>query len=197
MFGVFFYVSLYVQQVLGYSPIQAGAIFLPMTLLITFVAPSAGKLVDRIGSRPLVGVGLTLVGGSLVIYSTLGTHSTFWNLLPAMILGGFGMPMTMTPTTAAAMSAVSRDKAGVGSAVLNSARQVGGSIGIALMGAIVASGVSASLSSGHTPPEAFVHGLHNGLLVAAVIAFAGAGIGIATLRKPAHHDAPQAQLVEA
>jgi len=196
MFGVFFYVSLYMQQVNGWSPIQAGAAFLPMTLLITVVAPQAGKFADRIGSRPLVAVGLTLVAGSLVIYSRLGTHTTFWNLLPAMLLGGLGMPMTMTPTTAAAMSSVARDKAGVGSAVLNSARQVGGSIGIALMGAIVASGTTAALHAGDNRRVAFVHGLHNGLLVAAVIAFCGALVGFATIRKHQHAE-PAAELAEA
>jgi len=160
--------------------------FLPMTLLITFIAPQAGKLVNRVGAGPLVGTGLTLVGLSLVVYSLLGVNSDFWDLLPAMILGGIGMPLTMTPTTASAMSAVSRDKAGVGSAVLNSARQVGGSIGIALMGAIVASGTNAYLASGHDHAEAFVHGLHGGLLLAAVLAFSGAVIGVLTLRKVDH-----------
>ncbi len=200
MFGVFFYVSLYLQQVLDFSPIQAGAAFLPMTLLIVVIAPQAGKLVGRFGSGPLVGTGLTLVAGSLVIYATLGTGSNFWNLLPAMILGGIGMPLTMTPTTAAAMSSVSRDKAGVGSAVLNSARQVGGSIGIALMGAIVASSTASFIASGHTPQEAFVHGLHGGLILAAVIAFAGAVIGLLTLGRGGQHPAEDpgaARLAEA
>ena len=75
----------------------------------------------------------------LLYYSQLGANESFWALLPGLLLGGVGMGMTMTPVTAAAMSAVAVDKAGVGSAVLNSARQVGGSLGIAVMGAIVAS----------------------------------------------------------
>jgi hypothetical protein len=94
----------------------------------------------------------------------------------------------MTPSTAAAMGAVQRDKAGVGSAVLNSSRQVGGSLGIAITGAIVASGASSALASGSTRDEAFVHGLHNGLLVGAAIALAGSLIGVATIRKHAHHE---------
>src|SRR6266536_1005054 len=131
MFGVFFYVSLYVQGILGYSPVQAGASFLPMTLCIIFVAPVAGKLSDRIGSRWLMGVGMLLVSLSLVLFSILDEDSTFWNLLPALLVGGAGMAMAMTPTTAAAMSSVPIDKAGVGSGVLNSMRQVGGSLGVA------------------------------------------------------------------
>jgi EmrB/QacA subfamily drug resistance transporter len=199
MFGVFFYISLYMQQILGYSPTQAGAAFLPMTVLIILVAPQAGRLADRFGARLFVGGGLFLVAISLTIFSQLSTDSSFWSLLPAMVIGGVGMAMTMTPTTAAAMGSVQRDKAGVGSAVLNSSRQVGGSLGIAITGAIVAHGASSSLEAGHAPPDAFVHGLHDGLLVAAVIALAGSLIGFATVRKQPHHvetDPVPAELVE-
>ena len=75
MFGVFFFVSLYVQNILGYSPTQAGALFLPMTILIIIVAPIAGKLSDRIGSRWLMGAGMTIVGISLLLYQRVGLHS--------------------------------------------------------------------------------------------------------------------------
>src|SRR5437588_664404 len=139
MFGVFFFVTLYVQNILHYSPTKAGATFLPMVLLIIFIAPIAGRLSDRIGSRWLMGGGMTLVGISLLLYERVTVHSDFWTLLPPMLVGGFGMAMTMSPMTSAAMGAVPVDKAGVGSGVLNSFRQVGGSLGIALMGAIVGS----------------------------------------------------------
>jgi EmrB/QacA subfamily drug resistance transporter len=76
MFGVFFFVSLYMQNVLGYSPTQAGAAFLPMTVLIVLIAPIAGKLSDRVGSRWLMGTGMILVSGSLLIFSRLGLGST-------------------------------------------------------------------------------------------------------------------------
>src|SRR5438876_6013430 len=91
MFGVFLYVSLYMQQVIGYSPVQAGAAFLPMTVLIILVAPTAGRLSDRIGSRGLIGGGVLLLSISLVLFSRLDVHSGFWDLLPARIVGGFGM----------------------------------------------------------------------------------------------------------
>src|SRR5215216_4288279 len=156
MFGVFFYVSLYLQNILDYSPTKAGASFLPMTILIILIAPLAGKYSDKIGSRWLVGLGMLLVAGSLLIFSRLGLDSTWWNLFPGLIVGGVGMALTMTPTTAAAMGSVEVDKAGVGSAVLNSMRQVGGSLGIAIMGAIVASVSTHSLRDGNPRPEAFV-----------------------------------------
>ena len=190
MFGVFFYVSLFVQGILGYSPVQAGASFLPMTLLIIVVAPLTGRFSDRFGSRPFVGSGMLLLSLSLFLFSRQGVHSGFFSLLPGMVTGGLGMASTMTPTTAAAMSAVARDKAGVGSAVLNSMRQVGGSLGIAIMGAIVASGLNSGLRAGETQPVAFVHGFQNGLEVASLIALTGAAVAVATVRKAGH--APEA-----
>ena len=181
MFGVFFFVSLYIQNILHWTPTKAGAAFLPMTILIIIVAPLAGKLSDRVGSRWLMGGGMTLVSISLLLYQRVGLHSTFWTLLPAMLLGGIGMAMTMSPMTAAAMSSVPVDKAGVGSGVLNSFRQLGGSLGIALMGAILASYVTAPPRSPQAAQQ-FVDGLHASLLVAAGITFASAIVAVVTVR---------------
>ena len=190
MFGVFFFVSLYVQNILGYSPTKAGAIFLPMTLLIILIAPLAGQASDRIGSRWLMAGGMTILGVSLLLYQRVTVHSDFWTLLPSLVLGGFGMALTMSPMTAAAMSSVPLDKAGVGSGVLNSFRQLGGSLGIALMGAIVASYLH---HPAKTPAGAqdFVNGLHASLLVAAAITFAGAAVAVALVRTTVKAERPQ------
>ncbi len=174
MFGTFFYVSIYMQKVLGYSPVEAGASFLPMTVLIILIAPRAGALTDRVGSRWLIGGGMTLLAGMLFYYTFLGANESFWAILPGLLLGGVGMGSTMTPTTAAAMSAVAVDKAGVGSAVLNSARQVGGSLGIAIMGAIVAS------SSG------YLTGFHDALRIGSLLCLAGAAVAVIAVRKVEH-----------
>jgi EmrB/QacA subfamily drug resistance transporter len=181
MFGVFFFVSLYMQNILGYSATKAGATFLPMTVLIILVAPAAGKFSDRVGSRWLMGAGMLLVSISLAIFSQLERTSGFWELFPGLIVGGLGMALTMTPTTSAAMGAVPVDKAGVGSAVLNSSRQIGGALGIAVMGAIVA----ASLKVPPTNPGAadqFMTGFHHALLAAAGVALTGAVVAVATVR---------------
>ena len=178
MFGVFFFVSLYMQNVLGYSAVQAGAAFLPMTVLIILIAPIAGKASDRFGSRWLMTIGMVLLGVQLLYFSQLTTTSDFWNLLPGFILGGFGMAMAMTPMAAAAIRAVPVHKSGVGSAVLNAMRQVGGSIGIALMGAIVA-----AQASGRPGAEGFMAGFERALIVASVIAFAGSIVAFALVRQ--------------
>jgi EmrB/QacA subfamily drug resistance transporter len=177
MFGVFFFVSLFVQNVLGYSAVEAGATFLPMTILVIIVAPIAGRVSDRFGSRWLMTGGMLLLGCQLLSFSQLDQEATFWTLLPGLVLGGVGMSMTMTPSAAAATRAVPVEKAGVGSAVLNACRQVGGSVGIALMGAIMAAQLT-------EPPTAasFLRGFERALLTAAGIAFAGAIVAALLVR---------------
>ena len=183
MFGVFFYVSLYIQNILGYSPAEAGAMFLPMTVLIILVAPFAGRASDRVGPRWLMGGGMALLGVSLLFYQRAGVHSDFWTLLPAMILGGVGMASTMSPMTSAAMGAVPVDKAGVGSGVLNSFRQVGGALGIAAMGAIVASYVPVQVAARSLAGrQDYVDGMHAALLVSACIAFAASVVAVVLVR---------------
>ena len=189
MFGVFFFVSLYMQNVLGYSAVQAGAAFLPMTVLIILIAPIAGKASDRFGSRWLMTIGMVLLGVQLLYFSQLTTTSDFWNLLPGFILGGIGMAMAMTPTAAAATRAVPVNKAGVGSAVLNAMRQVGGSVGIALMGAIVA-----GQASGRPGVEGFMAGFERALIVAAVIAFVGSIVAFALVRQETEQVAAPVEL---
>jgi EmrB/QacA subfamily drug resistance transporter len=181
MFGVFFFISLYVQNVLGFSPTKAGAVFLPMTLVIIVVAPIAGRLSDRVGSRWLMGAGMTLVGISLLLYQRINLHTSFLSLVPQLVLGGIGMAMTMSPMTAAAMGAVPVDKAGVGSGVLNTFRQLGGSLGIALLGAILLS-YSSPNAKGVAAAQQYVNGLHTALLVSAIITFTAAGVAIALVR---------------
>ena len=139
---------------------------------------------------------MLLLAVSLLIFSRLDTGSTYWAILPGLVVMGIGMAMTMTPTTAAAMSSVPRDQAGVGSAVLNSMRQVGGSLGIAVTGAIVAHVSASSLADGHTRPVAFVDGFQMGLEVAAAIAVAGAVIAVATMRSHSQQRRPDVPLEE-
>jgi MFS family permease len=159
-----------------------------MTLFIIFVAPIAGRLADKVGPRALMVPGVALVTLSLVLFSLQDENSTFWTLLPALLVGGLGMAMAMAPTTTAAMHAVPIAKAGVGSAVINSARQIGGSIGIALTGAIVATQFDAA----HPTPSDFVNGFQLGLRVAAAIAFTGVLVAAFGIKpEQLRHDVPK------
>jgi EmrB/QacA subfamily drug resistance transporter len=187
MFGVFFFMSIYMQNILGYSATKTGAAFLPMTILIILIAPIAGRSSDRIGSRSLMTAGMLCLAASLAIFSRLGLDSTFWDIFPGLIVGGLGIALVMTPMTAAALGSVPVAKSGVGSGVLNTFRQVGGALGIAVMGAIVASYVD--LGSGRPNPADFIDGFQAALRVSVGFALLGAVIAFTTIRKHRHLDA--------
>jgi predicted MFS family arabinose efflux permease len=188
MFGIFFFNSLFIQNILGYSAIQTGATFLPMTCLIILVAPWAGRISDRVGPRWLMTGGMLLLTASLLLFAQLDRGSSFWAILPGLLTGGFGMALAMTPTTAAAMGSVPVDKAGVGSAVINSMRQVGGSLGIAVMGAVVATQISVKNIRSPLYAEQFVGGYHHALYVGAAITLGAAVVAASLVRHVRHHE---------
>ncbi len=188
MFGVFFFMSIYMQNVLGYSATRTGAVFLPMTILIILIAPAAGKFSDRVGSRWLMTAGMLGLTASLVVFSRLGLDSTFWDIFPGLVVGGFGMALVMTPMTAAALGSVPVAKSGVGSGVLNTFRQLGGALGIAVMGAIVASYIDLD-AAGRPDPAAFIDGFQRALEVSAGFALLGAVVSAGAIRKHRHLDA--------
>jgi MFS family permease len=136
MLAPFFFMALYMQNILGYSALEAGVRFLPSTLMIIFVAPIAGRLSDKIGPKPLIMAGLSLLSVSLFLQSQITVSSGYGTLLPAFIVLGLGIALTMSPMSTAAMNAVDVAKAGVASGVLSMGRMVGGSLGIAVTGAL-------------------------------------------------------------
>jgi EmrB/QacA subfamily drug resistance transporter len=147
MLGVFFFLALYMQDILHYSPLEAGVRFLPSTLMIVAVAPVAGRLSDRFGPRWLIAGGLVLVAASLLTFSRIAVDSSYLDLLPGFMLLGIGIAMTMSPMTSAAMNAVPVQKAGIASGVLSMFRMVGGSLGVAVTGAIFQGLVNSKLDS--------------------------------------------------
>ncbi len=194
MFGIFVFFPLYMQTLLGWSPIQAGAALVPWTLMVVIFAPVAGRLSDRVGSRWLMAGGMTVVAVCCLLLSTISLHSSFWQLLPGFILGGLGMAFVMTPMSAAAMGAAPVDKAGVASGVLNTFRQVGVALGIGITGAIVADRAAAAVRGGASQSQAFVDGLTFGMRVSAAICLGGAVAAAVLVRKyrPGRQEAPEA-----
>jgi EmrB/QacA subfamily drug resistance transporter len=138
MLAMFFFLALYMQDILHYSPLQAGVRFLPSTAMIMVIAPIAGRLADRIGPRVLMTGGLISVSLALFWMTGITTHSGYSFLLVSFMLMGLGMGCVMSPMSTAAMNAVDRTKAGVASGVLSMTRMVGGTFGVAVMGAIIA-----------------------------------------------------------
>ena len=138
MFAMFFFLALYMQNILGYGPLDAGIRFLPSTLVVIVMGPIAGRLADRVGPKPLMVAGLVVIAISLLMQSRIDLDTTFADLLVPFILMGLGMGLVMSPMTTAAMNAVDRAKAGVASGTLSMSRMVGGTFGVAALGALVA-----------------------------------------------------------
>jgi EmrB/QacA subfamily drug resistance transporter len=136
MLAMFFFMALYMQNILGYSPLEAGIRFLPSTVVIIVIAPIAGRLTDRIGARLPIAVGLTLVSVSLFLQSRITIDTGYGSLLPTFALMGLGIGLTMSPMSTAAMNAVHEAKAGVASGILSMSRMVGGTFGVAAVGAL-------------------------------------------------------------
>jgi MFS family permease len=124
------------QNVLGYTALEAGVRFLPTTLVIMVLSPLAGRLSDRIGPRwPIVG-GMGMIALSLYLFSTVEVGTSFSGLLPSFLILGAGIGMTMSPMSTAAMNSVVTAKAGVASGILSMFRMIGGTFGVALLGAL-------------------------------------------------------------
>src|SRR5215204_6161974 len=139
MLAMFFFLALYMQNILGYSPLEAGVRFLPSTVVVIFVGPVAGRLADRLGPRPLMVAGMLITAFSLLWQSRIEVDTSYGFLAPAFVLMGLGIGLVMSPMSMAAMNAVDRTKAGVASGTLSMFRMVGGTFGVAALGALVAS----------------------------------------------------------
>jgi EmrB/QacA subfamily drug resistance transporter len=191
MLAMFFFLALYMQNILGFSPLEAGVRFLPTTLMIVVVAPIAGRLTDRIGPRWLITIGLVLVAVALYELTLIDTGTTYGDLLPAFVVMGIGIAMTMSPMSTAAMNAVSRDKAGIASGLLAMMRMVGGTLGVAATGAIFQAAVGSRLgglepgqagAASEAAARAFIDGLTDSMRLSAAVALAGAVLAAVLIR---------------
>ena len=164
MFGAIYWGALYLQNIQGYSALQAGARTLPWTMMILFVAPIAGRLNARISARYLAAAGMVLLSGGMIGLTQLHADSPYSHIWPFFMLAGIGTALAMPTLSATAMGAIPREKAGVASGVLNTARQVGGALGIAVLAAVATGRINArwdALISGIPPAR---HGLATKLL---------------------------------
>ncbi|HEX4344042.1 MAG TPA: MFS transporter [Solirubrobacteraceae bacterium] len=167
MLAMFFFIAIYMQNIEHYTPLQAGIRFLPTTLMIIVISPLSGRLADRIGPRPLMTGGLLLVAISLFWQSHLTVGSGFQFLAPGFVLMGIGMGFTMSPMSTAAMNAVDRTKAGVAGGILSMSRMIGGTLGVAVLGAFIGK---------PSDPAAYVASLGHGLVMGAIVAAVGAAV---------------------
>jgi EmrB/QacA subfamily drug resistance transporter len=215
MFSMFLYITIYIQSVLGFSPLEAGVRFLPLTLLSFGVAPISGKLTDRVPVRILLGVGLATVGVGLLLMHGVEPGDEWTSLLLGFCVAGVGIGITNPGIGTAAIGVVSAARAGMASGINTTFRQVGIATGVAALGAIFQSRIETKLAEqlpqakpgladlissggtkaavkvvppdaraqvGHTATVAFTSALNEIMIVGAVIAFVGAGLGFVLTR---------------
>ena len=206
MLGMFFFLALYMQNILGFTPLEAGVRFLPSTLMIVVVAPISGRLTDRIGARWLITAGLALVAFSLYRFTLIDAATTYGDLLPSFVLMGIGIALTMSPMSTAAMNAVHDSKAGIASGLLSMMRMVGGTFGVAATGAIFQGAVGTSLgglepgqagAASEAARNAFIDGLTGAMRLSAAVALAGAILGCVLIRARREATEPQAAVAAA
>jgi len=182
LFGIFFFLSLYLQGIIGLSALQGGLAFTPLAAVLIPTAPLSAKLAERIGAGRVVASGMLLFGVGLYLISRADVGSHYLDVLPGLLIAALGSALT-TPLTTAILASVPVERAGVASGALNTSRELAGSLGIAVMGAILAARESASLSHGATAQAAFVSGYSLALVIGAAVMVAGAIIAAMVLRE--------------
>jgi EmrB/QacA subfamily drug resistance transporter len=163
MFGMIFLLTQYLQLVLGYSPLQAGVRIVPWAIVYMTAAPLSARLVERWGQRRVVSAGFGLVAISLALLALSQPHSNYPLLVLSFVIGASGMGMTTAPSTGAIMVSLPLDKAGVGSAVNDTTREMGGALGVAVLGSVLASRFHTGLSSSLAHLPAAAHGAASSL----------------------------------
>jgi EmrB/QacA subfamily drug resistance transporter len=158
LFGSIFLLTQYLQIVLGFSPLKAGAVLLPMSAVMMVCAPLSARVVERVGTKMVVGSGLSIVAIGLLLQTRFTADSSMTTVILVTMVLGLGMANIMAPATESIMGSLPRAKAGVGSAVNDTTRQVGGAVGVALLGSLMAtkylSEVKSGLNLSALPPAA-------------------------------------------
>src|SRR6478735_12206746 len=181
IFAMFFFNTLYTQQVLGYGPLEAGLAFLPFTFGIVVSAGLASRFAPRLGVRPVAVTGFLLAAAGLLLLTQLPVDGSYVaDLLPALILTSLGMGAVFMPLTLIATTGLKNEDQGLASGLFNTSQQIGGALGLAILSTISAS--RAAASSG-THAETLVAGFHWAFAGAAVFVVAGLVLLLALLRK--------------
>jgi EmrB/QacA subfamily drug resistance transporter len=179
LFSMFFFISLYMQNVLGFSAIEAGLAYLPLAVSIIISAGVASQIVTRIGFKPILAVGMGLVAAGLLWFSQISVDGSFAaDVLGPSLLAAVGLGFAFVPQTIAAMSGVADREAGLASGLINTSQQVGGALGLAILSSIAFSTIGDLAATGETGPGALTEGYSDAFMVGAGIAVLGV---IATL----------------
>jgi EmrB/QacA subfamily drug resistance transporter len=176
LFSMFFFMTLYIQNVLHYSPVKTGVCFLPVTVVVAIMSGIVSNLVGKIGYKPPLNLGPIVIAlGLYVIGHTMKVGGDYWhNVFPGLVVFAAGMGLTFVSGTLAATSGIPKHFAGLGSGLLNTSQQIGGALGLAILSAVAFSTIKAETSAGGPANYAQVHGFQAALSVGIGLALAAA-----------------------
>ena len=181
--GIYFFTSIYLQTILGFSPTKAGLAFVPMAIGMALFASLAPQVAPRIGAHRTVALGMAAMTVGLYLVARLGGAATFGGLMPGFLMFGAGAGLMNVPLTNVVLHSMPPERSGVASALLNASREVAGLLGITVIGAVLRSREGAALHHGASAGGAFLAGYHDGLLVTVVLLAIGTLVGYLALGK--------------
>src|ERR1019366_6241702 len=193
IFGIYFFTSIYLQTILGFSPTKAGLAFVPMALCMALFASLAGPVSRIARAHQTVALGMVIMAAGLYLVARLGGGATYASLMPGFLMFGAGAGLMNVPLTNAIMQVMPPERSGMASALLNASREVAGLLGITVISAVLRSRQGVALHHGATAPRAFLDGYQAGLLLTVALVAAGAIVSYAALR-PTQRQAPPASV---
>jgi len=183
LFSMFLMLTLYMQQVLGYSAMKTGVAYLAVAGTSIVWANVAAALVGKVGVKPLIATGMAILGVGLLLFTQVSVGGSYAaDLLPGFLIVALGMALCFVPISIAALAGVKQAEAGLASGLINTSQQIGGAVGIALLSAIAISRTEDEISTGRTPPEALTSGFQLAFWVGAAIAAAGVVAALVLIR---------------
>ncbi|MCW2935921.1 MAG: drug resistance transporter, EmrB/QacA subfamily, partial [Actinomycetia bacterium] len=180
--GIYFFTSLYLQDILGFSPTKAGLSFVPMALCIAVFSVLSPRLASLLGRHRAVSFGMGVMVLGLVLFARDGAGAAFGSLMPGFMLFGAGAGLMNVPLTNAIMDSAPAAQSGIASALMNASREVAGLLGVTIIGAVLSTVRASSLRAGTSAPAAFLDGYHTGLWVTIGVLAAGVVLSYVTLR---------------
>jgi EmrB/QacA subfamily drug resistance transporter len=196
MFSMFLMLTLYMQQVLGYSAMKTGVAYLAVAGTAIIWSAVAAQLVTRVGVRPVLTAGMTFLTAGLVYFTQVSVGGSYWtDLFPGFLLIAVGLGFSFVPISIAALAGVQPAEAGLASGLINTSQQIGGALGIAALSSIATSTASTELSTGTAPALALTNGFQEAFIAGAIVAFVGILVALFVVRGRDLEEVPEAEPV--
>jgi MFS family permease len=198
LFAMFFLLSLYMQEVLGYSALRAGVAYLTIALTTIFTAGIASQLVTRAGVKPILAAGMAIATGGLLLFTMVSVDGDYvHDLLPGFLVTAFGLGFSFVPVSIAALQGVKLSDAGLASGLINTGQQIGGALGVAIISAVATARSTHLLAAGSPRPNALTEGFQRGFLVGAFFAAAGVVVALLVIERVRPREAEEAAALAA